>query len=151
MSDWLVVLSDDNWAVCRAQGLLSLGRNAESRLNRMSMGDKVWVYVNRGHVDRQLPRIYEIRAVVRVSGPVVHLAKSPWKARGNQRFTVARPIVVEQILKLKARDLLMSMSFAGRPPGWGLRLLHAPLLLTAGDVAKLKSAATSQQHPGDRT
>jgi hypothetical protein len=37
-------------------------------------------------------------------------------------------------------DLLKTMSFAGPPPAWGLRLLSAPLLLHGQDVAKRERA-----------
>ncbi|HZU17036.1 MAG TPA: hypothetical protein VFD01_10645 [Candidatus Dormibacteraeota bacterium] len=140
MNDWLVVLSEDNWEICAREGLLGLGRNAERRLNRMAEGDRVWVYVNRKHVDHQLPRVQELRAVARVTGPVRHLERSPWKPRGEQRFTVARPIAVERRCAVPLLEVLKGLSFAGRPPAWGMRLLDAPLRLTAGDVARLELA-----------
>lgn len=140
MSDWLVVLSEDNWEICARDGLLGLGRDAERRLNRMADGDRVWVYVNRKHVDHQVPHVYEIRAVARVAGPVRHLDSSPWKARGDQRFEYARPITIERRCSFPARDLLKQLSFAGRPPVWGMRLLNAPVHLTAADVKKLEVA-----------
>ena len=141
MSDWLVVLSEDNWEICARERLIGLGRDAERRLARMADGDRVWVYVNRKHVDHQVPHVYQVRAAVRVAGPVRHLDRSPWKARGAQRFEFARPITVERTLALPGRELLKTMSFAGRPPVWGMRLLDAPLRLTAEDVAKLEAAA----------
>ncbi len=140
MTDWLVVMSEDNWEVCAREGLLGLGRDAERRLGRMADGDRVWVYVNRKHVDHQVPHVYEIRAAARVAGPVRRLARSPWKARGEQRFEFARPIEVERSLALPARELLKTMSFAGRPPVWGMKLLNAPVRLTDEDVTKLEAA-----------
>lgn len=140
MSDWLVVLSEDNWEICAREGLLGLGRDAERRLDRMADADQVWVYVNRKHVDHQVPHVYEIRAVARVVGPVRHLERSPWKARGDQRFEYARPITVERRCAFPARELLKTMSFAGRPPAWGMKLLNAPVQITAEDVKKLEVA-----------
>ncbi len=141
MTDSLVVMSLDNWEICAREGLLGLGRDAERRLGHMADGDRVWVYVNRKHVHHQVPHVYEIRAVARVAGPVRHLNHRPWKARGAQQFEFARPIAVERTLALPARELLKAMSFAGRPPVWGMKLLNAPLRLTAEDVAKLEGAA----------
>ena len=89
----------------------------------------------------------EIRAVARIDGPVRHLKRSPWRPRGDQRFTIARPIVVERHCALPALDLLKSMSFAGRPPVWGMRLLNAPLRLTDQDVEKLKRALAKDVNP----
>src|SRR5262249_19070914 len=140
VNDWLVVLSEDNWEICAREGLLGLGRDAERRLNRMVDGDRVWVYVNRKYVDHQVPHVYEMRAVARIAGPVQHLKSSPWRARGEQRFSVARPITVEQRCAFPALELLKSMSFAGRPPSWGMRLLNAPVPLTRADVHKLEAA-----------
>jgi hypothetical protein len=140
VNDWLVVLSEDNWEICAREGLLGLGRDAERRLNRMANGDRVWVYVNRKYVDHQVPHVYEIRATARVAGPVRHLTKSPWRSRGEQHFTVARPVTVERICSVPALDLLKSMSFAGRPPAWAMRLLNAPLRLTREDLDKLEGA-----------
>ena len=140
MSDWLVVLSEDNWLICAREQLLGLGRDAERRLNRMADGDRVWVYVNRKHVDHQVPRVQQLQAVARIAGQVRHLTRSPWKPRGDQRFTVARPITVERHCAVPVLDLLRTMSFAGRPPAWGMRLLSAPLRLTDDDVAKLQRA-----------
>jgi hypothetical protein len=134
-------MTEDNWDISAKHGLLGLGRDAKRRLARMAEGDQVWIYVNRGLVDKQLPRIYEIRAVARVSGAVTRLKRSPWKPRGDQRFEVARPIAIERNLKFKARELLMTMSFAGPPPVWGTRLLNTPLQLTQSDVVKLETAA----------
>jgi hypothetical protein len=148
MSDWLVVLSDDNWEVCATEGLLALGRDAERRLNRMADGDRAWVYVNRKHVDHQVPRVQQLRAMARVAGPVRFLERSPWKPRGDQRFTVARPIAVERRFAVPVPQLLKTMSFAGRPPAWGIRLLDAPLRLTAEDVTKFERAADSSPDRG---
>src|SRR5579859_3950096 len=141
MADWLVVMSEDNWLVSARESLIGLGRDAERRLNRMAEGDRVWIYVNRKHVDRQLPHIYEIRACVRITGPVRHLTKSPWRSRGDQSFTVGRPAAVEREMKVPALDLLKSMSFAGRPPAWALPLLNAPIRLAPADVERLEAAA----------
>jgi hypothetical protein len=140
MEDWLVVLSEDNWSICDREGLLGLGRDAERRLSRMSEGDRVWVYVNRKHVDHQVPRVQELRAVARVTGPTRRLERSPWRPRGDQRFLFARPIAVERRCALPAIELLKTMSFAGRPPAWGMRLLSAPVRLTPDDVAKFEAA-----------
>jgi hypothetical protein len=139
MTDWLVVLSEDNWQICAREGLLGLGRDAERRLNRLADGDRVWVYVNRKHVDHQVPRVQQLQAVTRVAGPVRHLSASPWKPRGDQRFTVARPITIERRCAVPVLELLKTMSFAGRPPAWGMRLLSAPVLLTQDDVAKFEA------------
>jgi hypothetical protein len=147
VNEWLVVLSEDNWEVCAREGLLGLGRDAERRLNRMAEGDHIWVYVNRKYVDHQVPHVYEIRAVARVGGSVKQLKRSPWRSRGDQHFTVARPIVVERRCALPALELLKSMSFAGRPPAWGMRLLNAPLRLTDEDIEKLKRALPSIADP----
>jgi hypothetical protein len=147
MNNWLVVLSEDNWEICAREGLLGLGRNAERRLNRMAEGDRVWIYVNRKHVDHQLPRVQQLRAVARVTGPVRHLDHSPWKPRGDQRFMVARPIVVEQRCAVPLLEVLRNLSFAGRPPAWGIRLLDTPLRLTAEDVAQLELTLQSGQAP----
>lgn len=141
MTDWLVVMSEDNWEICARECLLGLGRDAERRLGRMADGDRVWIYVNRKHVDHKVPHIYEIRAACRVAGPIRHLDRSPWKARGGQRFEFARSIAVGRSLAFAAKELLKSMSFAGRPPVWGMKLLNAPVRLTAEDVAKLEAAA----------
>ena len=140
MTDWLVVMSEDNWTICQKVGLLGLGRDAERKLSRLVDGDRVWVYVNRKHVDHEVPRVQELRALARITGPVQHLGKSPWKPRGDQRFTVARPISIQRTFAVPALDLLKSMSFAGKPPVWGIRLLSAPLHLTPEDTAKLESA-----------
>ena len=140
MTDWLVVMSEDNWEICAHEGLLGLGRDAERRLGRMADGDRVWIYVNRKHVDHQVPHVREIRAAVSVAGPVRHLARSPWRARGEQRFEFARPIDVERRLAFPARELLKTMSFAGWPPVWGMKLLDAPVRLTGDDVRKLEDA-----------
>ncbi len=145
MNHWLVVLSEDNWAVCDREGLLGLGRDAERRLGRMAEGDLVWVYVNRKHVDHQVPRVQELRALVRVAGPVCRLDRSPWKPRGDQRFMIARPIQVERRFALPVIELLKTMSFAGRPPAWGMRLLSAPVPLTEDDVAKFEAALRNQR------
>jgi hypothetical protein len=104
MTDWLAVLSEDNWEISGGEGLLGLGRDAERRLNRMSDQDRVWTYVNRKYVDHQTPWVREIRAVVRVAGPVRHLATSPWRPRGGQQFTVARPITIEHRCALPALE-----------------------------------------------
>jgi hypothetical protein len=141
VTDWLVVMSEDNWIICAREGLLGLGRDAERRLGRMADGDRVWVYVNRKHVDHQMPHVSEMRAACRVAGPVRHLRHSPWKPREGQRFEFARPIAAERSLAYPAKELLKTMSFAGRPPVWGMKLLNAPVRLTAEDVVKLEVAA----------
>lgn len=141
-SDWIVVLSEDNWEICEREQQLALGRDADRRLGRMADGDRLWVYVNRKHVNHQVPRIQRLRAIARVAGPIRHLDQSPWKPRGNQRFHVARPITIEQRCDVPAVDLLRRMSFAGPYPAWGIRLRSAPLRLTASDVAALEAAVT---------
>lgn len=140
---WIAVVTEDNWAISVRERLLGLGKDAERRLARMAKGDHVWIYVNRKHVDRQVPRVYEIRAIARISGPIEHRRKSPWKPRGDQRFLVARPIVIERTMAFPAIDILKRLSFAGPPRAWGVRLLNAPLRLTSADVAKLEVASKS--------
>lgn len=133
-------MTEDNWQVCGREGLLGLGRDAERRPNRMADGDRVWVYLNRKYVDRQVPKVREVQAVARINGGVRRLVRSLWKARGQQHFEYARPIIVEHRCGFPALDLLKTMSFAGRPPTWGLRLLNAPVPLTEDDVRKLEGA-----------
>jgi hypothetical protein len=70
--------------------------------------------VNRKHVIHQLRRVCELQAVARVASPVRHLERSPWKLRGDQRFTVARPISAELRCAVPVLDLLRTMSFAAR-------------------------------------
>jgi hypothetical protein len=141
-ADWLAVMSEDNWAICEREQLISVGGDAERKLSRFTINDRVWIYVNRKFVDHQVPHIYEVRAVVRVAGPVIPVRKSPWRPRGRSTYNYARQIKVERWLHIPAIELLKRMSFAGKPPVWGMRLLSAPLHLTAGDVAKLERAAT---------
>src|SRR5436305_648849 len=38
MTDWLVVLPEDNWEICAREGLLGLGGDAANRLKRMAEG-----------------------------------------------------------------------------------------------------------------
>jgi predicted RNA-binding protein len=139
MADWLVVLSEDNWEICKKERLLGLGRDAESRLNRMANGDHVWIYINKKHVDRQTPWVRRIRAVVRIAGPVRHLAKPPWRPRGPENFPFARPIRVEREFDITG-DILRRLSFAKANKVWGIRLLNAPLALDKADVHRLESA-----------
>lgn len=140
MSDWLVVLSEDNWEICRRESLLGLGRDGERRLGRLAEGDRVWVYVNKRYVDRQTPWVRRIRAAVIVIGPVRRLDRPPWRSRGDQTFPYARPIEVLRTLDLPGTDLLPELSFVSGNKGWGMQLLHAPLALTQSDVARLESA-----------
>jgi hypothetical protein len=152
--DWLVVLSEDNWEICEREGMLGLGRDAKRRLGRMADGDRVWVYVNRKYVDHQVPWVRELRAVARVAGPVQQLAHSPWRPRGSQRFETSRPIQVERRCAVPLTHVLKRLSFAGRPPVWGIRLLNAPVPLTEGDVAELEGtlerAGRAEDYPGRR-
>ena len=140
VADWLVVLSEDNWEICAREGWLGLGRDGQRRLGRMADGDRVWVYISSARVGRQTPRVRRIRAVARITGPVQHLANPPWAARGKERFAAARPIHVERTLDLSG-DLLPTLSFAQPTGPWGLRLLNAPVPLTASDLRRLEVAA----------
>lgn len=143
MSDWLVVLSEDNWEVCRREGLLGLGQDAERRLGRLIEGDRIWVYVNKRYVDHQKPWVRRIRALVRVTGPVQRLQRPAWRPRGDQTFPYARPIEVLRTFDLNGMELLPALSFARGTNRWGMKLLHAPLPLTQDDVASLEAAAQS--------
>lgn len=140
MSDWLVVLSEDNWDICRREGLLGLGRDAQRRLGRLRDGDRLWVYVNKRHVDRQTPWVRRIRALVRVTGPIRRLEHPPWRPRRDQTFPYARSIELVRSLDLPGTQLLRELSFARDMSAWGLRLLQAPLPLTEADVARLEAA-----------
>jgi hypothetical protein len=142
VADWLIVLSEDNWEACAKAGLIGLGLDAERRLNRMADGDRIWIYVNKRHVDRQTPWVRRIRGVARVSGPVRRLDRPPWRARAGQMFAFARPIRLERRLDLPA-DVLKQLSFAVGIGAWGLRLLNAPLRLTNSDVERLQAVARS--------
>lgn len=139
MSDWLVVLSEDNWEVCRRERLLGLGAGGERRLARMAEGDRVWIYINKRHVERQTPRVRRIRAAVRIAGPVRRLDHPPWRSRGHQTFPYARPIQVLRVLDLPGIEVLTQLGFA-QGGAWGFRLLHAPLALSESDVEKLETA-----------
>jgi len=139
-ADWLVVMSEDNWQICEREELISVGGDG-SKLDRFEYGDRLWIYVNRKYVDHQVPHVYEIQALARVSGPVMTLKKSPWRKRGRSEYKLARAIAVERRLRISALQLVKSLSFAGTPPVWGLSLLNAPLRLTPNDVKNLERAA----------
>jgi len=145
MKDWLVVCTADNWKICAREGLLGLGHRGASKLSRMSEGDRIWVYVSTAFVGRQYPKVRQIQALVRVTGPVEHLQHPPWKARGSERFAVARPIKAERTLDIPG-DFLSRLSFARGRAMWGPPLLNAPLLLTPADVAKLTAYRRREVH-----
>lgn len=141
MAEWLVVLSEDNWAICSRVGLLGLGRNGRRRLNRMGQGDLVWIYVNKKYVHKQTPRVRRLRAVARLLGPTRHLEKPPWRGRAEERFAFARPIKIVRTIDASG-DILQKLSFGGNNTGWGIRLLNAPLALTRDDVARLEKVSS---------
>ena len=105
----------------------------------MSVGDRVWIYVNRKYVDNPRPYVREIRSIVRIAGPIKHLAKSPWKSGEGRLFTVARDITIERRIAVPG-TVLTKMSFALRPPMWGMRLMGAPLRLTERGVGLVERA-----------
>jgi hypothetical protein len=140
LADWLTVLSEDNWEICAARGLLGFGSRAERKLAIMSEGDRVWIYVNKKYVDQKLPWLRRIRGLARITGPSRSLDSVPWRARGDQAFGFAKPITVESHLDIEATPLLKAMSFAGKSSLWGAPLQNAPLKLTARDVSKLERA-----------
>lgn len=140
MADWLTVLSEDNWQICAAKGLLGFGQRAERKLAIMSEGDRVWIYVNKKYVDHQVPRLRRIRGLARITGASRSLDRVPWRTRGDQSFGFAKPITVECHLDIEATPLLKAMSFAGKSSLWGAPLQNAPLKLTPRDVSKLERA-----------
>jgi len=142
MTDWLAVMSADNWEICERERLIAFGDHRRSRLDRLAEGDRLWVYVNRQHADRQLPKVERLRAIVRVVGPTVRLTTSPWFRRGAAEFHLARSISIVRRASVPAKETLKTLSFAGRPPAWGIRLLGAPVELTVADVTVLNSLLT---------
>jgi hypothetical protein len=139
VADWIVVMSDDNWKACARVGLLGLGRNGQTRLGHVGIGDRLWVYVNRKYVDHQTPRIKRVRALARVTGPVEYLEDPPWRARGAERFPYARKVTIEAELDI-SEAVVKELSFAKGRLHWGVPLLNAPLALTSADVRKLERA-----------
>jgi hypothetical protein len=146
LSNWLAVLSEDNWEICAREGLLGFGRKSERRLNQMQDGDRVWVYINKKHVDKQTPRIMSIRALAIVAGPVRRLTKPPWRPRGDQTFDLARPISLQRTFDLPAEVLLRDM-LSTRWGGWSAQLLHSPLFLDDQDMAMLEEALRTSGYP----
>jgi len=144
MSDWLVVMTEDNWEICVEHRLLALTLRAQRGLASMQEDDKVWVYINRKRVDRQTPNVRRLRAVVRVKGPVRRLDASPWKPRNKETFSLAREIVVERQFDVPA-DVLIRLIFAGPSPRWGTNLLNAPLRLTPYDVQQLEECSRAPE------
>jgi len=147
MRHWLVVMSEDNWEICAREGLLSLGAGAQRRLYRLSDGDLVWVYINRKYVDRQLPRIFQMRALAKVTGQTRYLDQSPWKPRDRQTFNYARPIEVVRQFTFSAADVLKTMSFVRKPEHWGWYLMNMPVALSDQDVRQLEAAAGLSAEP----
>jgi hypothetical protein len=146
LSNWLAVLSEDNWEICAREGLLGFGRKSERRLNQMQDGDRVWVYINKKHVDKKTPRIMSIRALATIAGPLHRLSKPPWHPRGDQTFDLARAITVQQTFDLPAEVLLREM-LSTRWGGWSAQLLRTPLFLDDQDTATLEEALTNSGYP----
>jgi predicted RNA-binding protein len=141
MSEWLVALSGDNWCICASHGLLGLTKRQEPRLRLLNAGDRVWIYLSTQFVDRQLPRVYRIRAVARVTGPAERLERTPWHSRGQETFALAVPITVEREVDLPGKSLISSFSFVQRKESWGAHLLNAPIRLSEDDAVRLHRAA----------
>ena len=137
MADWIIVMSEDNWDVCARARLLGLGRGGERRLDRLTTGDRVWVYINKKYVDQQRPKIGRVKSVVKITGSTRFLDNPPWRSRRGQSFAYVRSIRIESHVDVP-REKVMQLSFArGRGSGWGWPLLNAPLRLTADDVRRL--------------
>jgi hypothetical protein len=153
VKNWLVVISQDNWEICRNRGLLGMGNDGQFRLGRMSEGDLVWVYVNKLYVDHETPRVRQIQAVAQVAGPVQFLTSPPWRARGPQQFPYARAIDVVATLSLDAYSLFERMPFARRRGGGGVshQLMNAPVALDDADVAVLRAAVAAGVKTGSPT
>ncbi len=148
MTNWLVILSQDNWNICIQERKLGMPR--QSQLDRMTEGDQLWVYIGRARVDRQVPKLRRLRALAKVAGPIEALSAPKWRARGAQAFSFARPISLIREFDVPGHDLLGRLSFAGGRPRWGLQLLQTPIRLTDGDQALLNKAISHALRAGTR-
>lgn len=144
MSDWLAVLSEDNWKVCAKRSLIGFSKRHQRKLAEMAVGDRLWIYISKQHVDRQEPVVRRLRAIATIRGPLHKLVAVPWEVKGAQTFSFARAITVDKSLDIDAVPILKKMSFAGRGSKWGVPLINAPLRLTTRDVAGLSAFAGRQ-------
>lgn len=138
MSAWLIVLTEDNWEVCKREQLLGVSTRASGKLSGVKPGDRMWIYISRRFVDRQVPIVRELRGVAEVTGSATSIGKPRWQGRVGDAFDRTVPFRLVREFRISGVAAVQELSTMRKYARWGALVQNAPVRLDDREVAVLE-------------
>jgi predicted RNA-binding protein len=141
---WILCVSEDNYEIARAHGLIGMSERAGKAIRRLDVGDMLTFYINRTKVDSPpndpAAKVQQFRGVARVCGEAFESNDLIWNIRAGELFPHRRPVEFISDMSAGARPLIEQLSFVTNTMYWALPLRQGYVEITAKDLATIQAA-----------
>jgi hypothetical protein len=141
-------MSEDNYEIARARGLIGMSEHAARAIQRISVGDLIVFYINRKQVDSSptdpAAKVQRFRGLAKVCGEAFESNDLIWHIREGELFPHRRPVEFLSDVSASVRPLIEQLSFATNTKYWALPLRRGYVEMTAKDFAAIQ--ATMEGH-----
>jgi predicted RNA-binding protein len=109
---WILYLSEDNYKIAKAHGLIGMSERAGKPICRLDVGDMLTFYINRKQVDSAphdpTAKVQQFRGIARVCGEAFESNDLIWNIREGELFPHRRPVEFVSDMSAGVRPLLVS-------------------------------------------
>jgi predicted RNA-binding protein len=141
---WLLCMSEDNYEIARAHGLIGMSVHAAKAIHRISVEDLIIFYINRQKVDSAptdpAAKVQRFRGIAKVCGEAFESNDLIWQIREGEFFPHRRPIEFLSDMSASVRPLIEKLSFVTNTIYWALPLRRGYVEITAKDFATTQAA-----------
>jgi predicted RNA-binding protein len=140
-------MSEDNYEIARAHGLIGMSERAGKAIRRLDIGDMITFYINRKQVDSPpndpATKVQQFRGIARVCGEAFESNDLIWNVREGEIFPYRRPVEFISDMRTGVRPLIEKLSFVTNTSYWALPLRRGYVEITAKDLATIQAAMKS--------
>jgi predicted RNA-binding protein len=141
---WLLCVSEDNYEVARAHGLIGMSEHAARAIHRIGVGDLIIFYINRKKVDSAptdpAAKVQRFRGVAKVCGEAFESNDLIWHIREGELFPHRRPVEFLSDVSARVRPLIEQPSFVTNMKYWALPLRRGYVEMTTKDFETIQAA-----------
>src|SRR4029453_12187481 len=105
----ILCISEDNYEIARAHGLIGMSERAAHAIHRISVGDMITFYINLKNVDSDhhdpVAQVRQFRGIARVSGEAFESNDVIWHVRRSEIFPNRRLVEFISDIKVNVRPL----------------------------------------------
>lgn len=127
LANWIVVISEDNLAKALEHQLIGVPISSGRALSKMEKGDRVVFYIGKKRQGQGGPRasISEFGPIAEIVDTAPILNEQPiWHSKLGEKFPWRRKIKILSTKRVKAKELVNSLSFIKKTENWGAYFLN---------------------------